>query len=1729
LYSTTGSAGDINVNDAVTKTGTTATTLTLQADNNINLNSSISSSGSAMNLVLQTRLGATNLGTATASLGGGTLSAPLSSGVSTGVVNIASGIFLMNGGFNVDSLNISGGSVRLDNTASINALNMSAGTLVGAGQVNVNNGFSQTAGTINKTGSLSINQAVGDLMIGNITADTVSLTAVSSDVYITNGGSVTATGRVSLTSPNGAIRTDSGYSSGPVVTALDAIFIAKNGIHGARDTQGIHNPMMLNVNNLDVKNTGTDDIQLMSPASPLALKDLNSDGFAVSQSSLGYALIFSNSGLSVLNPISVSNSTLMLSGGTSLAIGAPIDAKSATLSAAALNIDNNVTAQDVTLRADTLNINASTGKVIAGGTGGATFQNWNSPDLILDTSGSNGLVVNPAILSTVGGFGTVTASSFKFETVASWGGDILVNSPITVASPLTFNAKRNVVAGANITATAGSANITLNAGGLINQTAGVISGALLTTSSVGGQTLNDANAVTSFKATNTTSGNIALTNTATTLTITGISNTATNGDVTVNNTGAIATSGAINTGGGTISLTASGGMTVGAGIVGGMIALISGGELTESGSGDLRGTSVYAKGSKVVLTNSNSTGVIAGEATGTASGDIFSYTSFNGIQVTAVSGAAGVKSAGGDVVLTGNGISQYATAPIISSTSTVVGAGGLSLTSTGSVVLQNTSNNFANLAASTGTGSLSVQNSGDLTLGAITSTNNFVDLKVPSSKAITVGGFISTGAGANSILKLSGGGITYSSGAVTTNEVIAFQSTDSAQGITLASGSVLGTSGTRAIDLVTDKLTVVGTGKATTGTTPLNSISISPFTSGNSIVVGPLPGTPAANTLYITDTSTTTFSAPDFGIGSDPGNVNRPASGAISVDAPISRPSGRVGLFSSAGVMQTAAITASSLGVIAGGPVVLNATNMVSNLAGTSYTGGFAFTNGQSFNITTLSSAGSGPNYSQYGLKGVTSRTGDISLVALGTGSDVTANTFGTNFAAVDAINGNVTINAERDVLLGNGTDGKYADVYASDGSTSTGYKNISITAGRDLLIDNYTYVAASGDVTLTATTGNIAVHSSANQYPSWVGAGVNGASGNSGTGGVVTINAPLGSVFVPAVAIGVDLGGGSITTGSGGRWLVYASSPSNVTKGSLTPTLYQYNTVYGGSVATTGSGLIYASPLYVDANFSGTLSSTYGSGSTANPGYTLRGLDSGDTTTASTIAGSTITYSNWPITSSTAAGSYNLQYSGLSPALAYSLTPGSFQTYIVNPAALSLVTASLTGMANKTYDGNNTATLAPGNFLLSGFVSTDLATVTKTTGTYANKNVGSNILVNTTLATNDFSAASGTNLSNYTLPTSAYGYIGSITPAFLSVGGLSVSNKVYDATTLARLTGNTTFTGLISGDQVSLSDSASASFADKNVGSNKPVNITGLALTGSDAGNYTLALSTASASADITPAFLSVSGLTAQNKVYDASTLATLTGTASVSALTGDNVSVAGTAVGTFADKNVASAKTVSVSGNTLSGSDAANYTLAQQTGLSADITQATLLYEATPSSRDYGQDNPLFFGTVSGYRLNDTLAAVASGTAVFNSPATSTSPMGQYAIDGSGLTLITNNYLLAQAAANATALTINQEPPALAAAITNAVNSSIQQAATSSSATPAPTTTTNSPGTTSSPPPSTSTSSTASSSDSTEKKEAAPPAKPVIVTVANTTMQKPAEQMVTAAQPTGRVLICR
>ncbi len=85
------------------------------------------------------------------------------------------------------------------------------------------------------------------------------------------------------------------------------------------------------------------------------------------------------------------------------------------------------------------------------------------------------------------------------------------------------------------------------------------------------------------------------------------------------------------------------------------------------------------------------------------------------------------------------------------------------------------------------------------------------------------------------------------------------------------------------------------------------------------------------------------------------------------------------------------------------------------------------------------------------------------------------------------------------------------------------------------------------------------------------------------------------------------------------------------------------------------------------------------------------------------------------------------------------------------------------------------------------------------------------------------------------------------------------------------------------------------------------------------------------------------VTGVTANNKVADGTTAATLSGTPTLTGvLVADvaNVILGGTPVATFASSAIGNGIAVTVTGYTISGSAAANYNVVQPTGLTANIT---------------------------------------------------------------------------------------------------------------------------------------------------------------------------------------------
>jgi autotransporter-associated beta strand protein len=162
-------------------------------------------------------------------------------------------------------------------------------------------------------------------------------------------------------------------------------------------------------------------------------------------------------------------------------------------------------------------------------------------------------------------------------------------------------------------------------------------------------------------------------------------------------------------------------------------------------------------------------------------------------------------------------------------------------------------------------------------------------------------------------------------------------------------------------------------------------------------------------------------------------------------------------------------------------------------------------------------------------------------------------------------------------------------------------------------------------------------------------------------------------------------------------------------------------------------------------------------------------------------------------------------------------------------------------------------------------------------------------------------------------------------------------------------------------------------------------------------------------------------------SKTYDATTSATITSRALAGVVSGDDVNLDNSGTAAFAGANVGTGVAVSVSGLSLSGTTAGNYVLSSTTlSTNADITPATLTYNADHFLRAYGAANPTFTGTVIGFVSGEDQASATAGTLTFTSSATASSSPGSYAIDGGGLTANNGNYVFAQGVGNATALTI-------------------------------------------------------------------------------------------------------
>jgi len=351
---------------------------------------------------------------------------------------------------------------------------------------------------------------------------------------------------------------------------------------------------------------------------------------------------------------------------------------------------------------------------------------------------------------------------------------------------------------------------------------------------------------------------------------------------------------------------------------------------------------------------------------------------------------------------------------------------------------------------------------------------------------------------------------------------------------------------------------------------------------------------------------------------------------------------------------------------------------------------------------------------------------------------------------------------------------------------------------------------------------------------------------------------------------------------------------------------------------------------------------------------------------TASVGTAKPITVTDYTISGS-ASGNYDLQQPNYLTA---------------NITAKALTITGLTG-ANKEYDGTTVATTT-GTAALSGVVSGDeLNVVLDGTPvlTFSSASVGNGKTITVTGYTLTGSAS-----ANYSL-TQPAGLTANITVKALTITGLTGVNKVYNGTATATTTGTAALSGLVSGDigNVTLAGTPVLNFSDALVGDGKAITVTGYTISGSASANYSLTQPTGLI-ANITPLVLTVTGLTGVDKVYDQTTVATVTGTAVLTGvLTADigNVVLGGTPVFTFVTASTGTGKTITVTGYSLSGSAASNYSIATLTGVTANITAKPLTITGASASKLYDATAAATItGTLTGIIAPDDVTLTGTGT---------------------------------------------------------------------------------------------------------------------------------------------------
>lgn len=531
--------------------------------------------------------------------------------------------------------------------------------------------------------------------------------------------------------------------------------------------------------------------------------------------------------------------------------------------------------------------------------------------------------------------------------------------------------------------------------------------------------------------------------------------------------------------------------------------------------------------------------------------------------------------------------------------------------------------------------------------------------------------------------------------------------------------------------------------------------------------------------------------------------------------------------------------------------------------------------------------------------------------------------------ASITTNGGNVVLNGEVDVNGG----GANLTISTSGGNISVNDRIVDFAFGGSTVGKLLTLNAGSGTLAFANTVnGAYSLTSTAANMT------FNGALGGTTPLGSVSLTA-TNSLTLPSITASSIL---ARTTGASGDITIPSGRVLTASGSSNALTLaagrnFINNAGSGALSASNGRWLVYSNNP-ADTTGEETLTSNFNRYSCT---YSTAGNCAGGTITMPST-GNGLLYSYSPTLTVTPTG-ISVTYGDTVPSLsgyAYNLTG-----YLGSDSGADSVTGSLTGTTAYTQGSD------VGSYNIN-YASGSLASALGYTFSYANNATA--LTVNTRTLT---AALTGT------------------------------VSKTYDATIAAALASNNyTLSNIYSSDDVSLNNYTSGTYNNKNVGTGKNISVSGLTLTGSKAANYTLASGSVNGNVGtITQAALSITGVSANNKVYDGTTTATLnTGSAALSGvLLTDTVNLdSGSHSASFADKNVGTGKSVTASGFSISGSDAGNYAVSQPSGLTANITARNLTITANNKSMTYADGNNYNGFGSSGLQNGETIGSVSYAT---------------------------------------------------------------------------------------------------------------------------------------------------